>query len=411
MIAVGDPRQYQPVGAGGLWDHIEQPTRTAGAHVELTRNQRARDPADRRDQALLSRRPRRARDPRATPPATASTSTRPPPRRGRGPRRRPRRPPEGKPTTVIAQTSNDHLDELNARAQAIRHQAGELGKTASRSPAGPTTCTPRRPRTAPPHHRAPRPRTAAQRHHRPNHRRRRRTPGHSPSASPTAALTLTAQQADGDLRLPYVQHPFPAQGQTTDTAHLIIAEHATREGSYVGLTRARAQTHIYAPDPTTARQPASSPPSATCLQALAEHMSRTEPEMPSIRTPLAHEQHTTHQHTHEQRQPPQPQREPERHHRELDPAPPRPHPNEGRELAQQLERARAELNQAQQVLDSYPATHASQREAALRDAEHAAHSHANHLQVLDRLQRQRDTLGLFARHSHRAHDLNEQIAR
>lgn len=28
---------------------------------------------------------------------------------------------------MIAQTSNEHLDALNARAQTIRHQAGELG--------------------------------------------------------------------------------------------------------------------------------------------------------------------------------------------------------------------------------------------------------------------------------------------
>ncbi|MGO9794303.1 MAG: hypothetical protein ACLP8S_33705 [Solirubrobacteraceae bacterium] len=42
-----------------------------------------------------------------------------------------------------------------------------------------------------------------------------------------AELTLTEQQtADADLRLVYVQHPFPAQGQTTDTTHLIIGERA-----------------------------------------------------------------------------------------------------------------------------------------------------------------------------------------
>ena len=35
---------------------------------------------------------------------------------------------EGRSTLVIAQTSNEHLDELNARAQAIRRQHQELGK-------------------------------------------------------------------------------------------------------------------------------------------------------------------------------------------------------------------------------------------------------------------------------------------
>ncbi len=48
------------------------------------------------------------------------------------------------------------------------------------------------------------------------------------------------------MRLAYVQHPFPAQGITTDTAHLIVSAHATREGTYVALTRAREETHLYA---------------------------------------------------------------------------------------------------------------------------------------------------------------------
>ncbi len=97
-------------------------------------------------------------------------------------------------------------------------------------------------------------------------------------------VRLTEQQiADVDLRLAYVQHPFPAQGQTTDTTHLIIGERATREGTYVGLTRARESTDIYAaeaPDPI---------PKSDRLQDLAQHMNRPEPDLPSIHTPLAHE--------------------------------------------------------------------------------------------------------------------------
>ena len=97
-------------------------------------------------------------------------------------------------------------------------------------------------------------------------------------------VTLDSEQsARADLRLAYVQHPFPAQGQTTDTAHLIIAEHATQEGSYVALTRAREQTHIHA------ASPADPPSDVDRLQALSERMSRTEPDLPSIHTPLAHE--------------------------------------------------------------------------------------------------------------------------
>ena len=127
LIEIGDPRQSHPVGAGGLWPHLEVAARHAGAHVELTRNQRAQDPADRRDQALF----RDGRHEQAI--------------RGYAARDRVHMTSEqshaenraldgahadcaaGKTTIVIAQTSNEHLDELNARAQAIRHQHRQLG--------------------------------------------------------------------------------------------------------------------------------------------------------------------------------------------------------------------------------------------------------------------------------------------
>ena len=51
--------------------------------------------------------------------------------------------------------------------------------------------------------------------------------------------------AQADLRLAYVQHPFPAQGHTTDTAHLIVTGNSTLEGSYVAThPRARRNPHL-----------------------------------------------------------------------------------------------------------------------------------------------------------------------
>jgi conjugative relaxase-like TrwC/TraI family protein len=282
LIAVGDPQQSQPVGAGGLWQHIETAARDADAHAELTHNQRARDPADRRDQALFrhghaerSIRGYAARDHihlhhdtrRAEDHALDAAD------RDRA---------QGRTTTVIAQTSNDHLDALNARAQAIRHQAGQLGDDSLPVPGRPYQL---------------RQGDQLQIRHTIQH------PTHGPLRNGTPAqittidadadalelqlsdgaqLSLTGQQiADADLRLAYVQHPFPAQGQTTDTTHLIIAEHATREGTYVALTRARETTSIYASDPL---EPI---PDGDRLQMLADHVSRTEPDTPSIRLPLA----------------------------------------------------------------------------------------------------------------------------
>lgn len=70
VIEVGDPRQSGAVGAGGLWPQIERAARQSGGLVELSRIVRAKDAADRRDQALWragehERALCRLRDPRA----------------------------------------------------------------------------------------------------------------------------------------------------------------------------------------------------------------------------------------------------------------------------------------------------------------------------------------------------------
>jgi AAA domain/TrwC relaxase len=250
LIAVGDPAQSHPVGAGGLWRHLETLATQAGARVELTRNQRARYPADRRDQALfrdgqheqairgyaardrihITDDQRHAED-LALDTAHADRAA-------------------GKTTIVIAQTSNEHLDELNARAQAIRHQHDQLGPEALQVPGRPYALHPgdevQIRRTIPhPEHGWLRNGTTAQ------------IIDIDPDGRTVSLrlpdrheVTLEARQAArADLRLAYVQHPFPAQGQTTDTAHLIIGEHASQEGSYVALTRAREQTHLHAASP------------------------------------------------------------------------------------------------------------------------------------------------------------------
>ena len=282
LIAVGDPQQNQPVGAGGLWQHIETATRDGNAHAELTINQRAHDPADRRDQALF----RAGHAERALCGYAARDhvhfhhDTRRAEDRALEAAHRDRT--NGKTTMVIAQTSNEHLDALNARAQAIRQQARELGDDGLPVPGRPYEL-----------HAG----DAVQIRHTIQH------PKHGTLRNGTAAevtaiepdrsavglrltdgteVDLDPQQVDdADLRLAYVQHPFPAQGHTTDTTHLIIAEHATREGTYVGLTRARETTEIH-----VGSAPALTP-DGDRLQRLADDVSRTEPDAPSIRLALA----------------------------------------------------------------------------------------------------------------------------
>jgi superfamily I DNA/RNA helicase len=95
-----------------------------------------------------------------------------------------------------------------------------------------------------------------------------------------------------DLRLAYVQHPFPAQGQTTDTTHVLVSELATREGSYVALTRARDTTTIYASQEELDRSDEDQRDPDRALDRvaqLAELMGQPEPKVASITTPLAHE--------------------------------------------------------------------------------------------------------------------------
>ncbi|MHB8695019.1 MAG: MobF family relaxase [Solirubrobacteraceae bacterium] len=288
LIAVGDPHQNPPVGAGGLWPHLEAAVSADQSRASLTRNLRARDPADRRDQARFRdghhelairgyaarQRIHQADDlTRAEDAAldAAHADTR-----------------NGRTTIVLAQTSNDHLDELNARYQAIRHQHGELGTDAIPAPGRPYSL------------------------HSSDQVQIRRTinhPDHGPLRNGTTALirdidpdartlelalptgesvNLTIDQAGAaQLRLAYVQHPFPAQGITTNTAHLIVSAHATREGTYVALTRAREETHLHAEESVDSDR------NGDRLQALADRISRTEPDFPSIAIPLEHDRRIT----------------------------------------------------------------------------------------------------------------------
>ena len=284
LIAVGDPHQNPPVGAGGLWPHLETATRDQRSQAVLTRNLRAHDPADRRDQArfrdgdhelAIRGYAARARVHTGADLTRAEDAALDAAHIDRQ---------DGRTTIVLAQTSNDHLDELNARYQAIRHQHSELGSATIPSPGRPYTLHPG---------------DQVQIRRTINH------PDHGPLRNGTTALirdidrdaqtielalptgqpeSRTIDQADAaQLRLAYVQHPFPAQGLTTDTAHLIVSAHATREGTYVALTRAREETHLYADESVDSDR------DGDRLQALAERVSRSEPDLPSIAIPLEHE--------------------------------------------------------------------------------------------------------------------------
>jgi conjugative relaxase-like TrwC/TraI family protein len=366
LVLVGDPRQSKAVGAGGLWDRIETAAREHDAHVALRRIVRAQDPADRRDQSLwragqhdralggyehrgrlvLDDNQQRAED-RALERAHADRQA-------------------GRSTLVVCQASNEHLDVLNARAQAIRIQLAELGEQEVALAGRPYGL---------------RAGDEVQVRHPVSHPHLGRVSNGTTArvlAVDDAERGATLALSDGrrgvfdrelldtaQTRLAYVQHPFPAQGATVDTAHVICSEHATAEGSYVALTRARAQTRIYAGrdcldelEPDADRQAA--------IGMVAERMGRSEPEIPSIAIPLAHEQRVEAEHARESQptRPPDEQRE----RRERD---------ELAELRQERDRLRT-------IVDSYPAQTAGEiarlegraaveRQGAEGDAWRAAH--------------------------------------
>jgi conjugative relaxase-like TrwC/TraI family protein len=392
LVLVGDPRQSRAVGASGLWGRIEEAARDGDSYVQLERIVRARDPADRRDQALwrsgqhdraLAGYEARGRlvvdedrqrvEDRALEAAQADRQA-------------------GRRTLVVAQTSNEHLDALNARAQAIRAQAGELGD--------PEVALAARPYGL----------------HAGDEIQIRHPVAHpdlgrvsNGTAGQVTDVAQDGQQTrlrlsdgrEGDFprqlldqaqtRLSYVQHPFPAQGSTTDTAHVIVAEHATAEGSYVALTRARASTHLYA-TPSPDLEPGAG--REAVVAGLAERMGCTEPEIPSISLPLAHEQRIEAEHARETRRRPSP--------------PPEEDPPQRPSRRDEIAELRTERDRIAAVLATYPADVEQQ---ILRLEEQAGQAHAAAGDDRERSERSQlayDELGVLRRRGQDGRQLQDQ---
>jgi conjugative relaxase-like TrwC/TraI family protein len=286
LLIVGDPQQSKPVGAAGLWSRLEQLADRQQSRAELTTNLRAQDPADQRDQRhfrdgqhqkALEGYAARGRLHQAPDQTSAEQAALEAAHRDRT---------DGKRTLVITQTSNEHLDELNAHAQALRARDRQLGYNTLKLPGRPY---------------ALRPGDEIQIRHTvtlPDGAVRNGTTGTVTEIDPRAGR-LSMDLADGsiialdreqveqaDLRLAYVQHPVPAQGVTADTTHLIVAEQATAQGTYVALTRAREQTHIHVSEEMLVDS------ELEPLERLAEQVGRAEPEVPSIALPLAPQRET-----------------------------------------------------------------------------------------------------------------------
>ncbi len=283
LIAVGDGKQLPSIGPGGMFDRL---TDHASA-VELTNIHRTKDPADQRAwQALRAGEPERAmahyasrgqlhlsdtRDQAAEHAVqTWATLT-----EGRDIRE----------IALIADASNQEIDRLNARAQHLRAERGELG-----------------------HHEIPLPGVhyglregdliALTTQHRPPGQPRveNGTRGQV-SAIHERGVTITldgsqrrVQLAGEDLdslRLAYAQHVYRQQGATVERSIVLTGGWQTsKETAYVEATRARHGTSWFIARDDLGNEGQD----ATRITRLAQQMCNSRAQTPS----LAHREHLDH---------------------------------------------------------------------------------------------------------------------
>ena len=251
----------------------------------------------------------------------------------------------GRSTLVLAHSSNEHLDELNASAQAIRAQEGELGAAQldlTGRPYGLHTGDAVVVRAPLVH-----PDLGAVRNGVTAEVMAVDEPRERAELRLADGRTATWDRALLDrarVRVGYVSHPYPAQGRTTDTAHVIAERHATAEGSYVALTPVREHTTLYAGRGEL--DPARSTSRGQAISALAEQLGRSEPELPSILVPLAREQRIEREHDRETR--PSHSSETERGPAQL------ALPSEAPDHAEELERLRGERDRLRVLIRPTP---------------------------------------------------------
>ena len=280
LVEVGDHRQSTPVAAGGLIEHVESLAAATGAFVALERIVRSRDENDRAmQQALRVGDTATVVDSLETRERLTIAST-----RAEAADRAVdlwathRHHPDG--ALVICEGSNDLVDELNARLQAVRKDHHELGTNAIDLPGRPYDL-----------HTGDHVVIRAQ-----FHDTEHGTIRNGERATITtidderALLTLSDDRhlelapdrlKQADVRLAYAQHAHPAQGATTGIAIDLATALSTRRGQYVALTRARDQHHLIT-SYEDLQIDHHMEDRASALLVLTEHLRRDEPEVPSI---------------------------------------------------------------------------------------------------------------------------------
>ena len=241
LIAVGDGKQLPSIGPGGMFDRIATHAPTA----ELHDIHRTKDPAEQQAwQALRDGKPEHAlthyasrdalhladtRDQAAETAVQAWAAAR-------------TRAPDIRDVALIADASNQEIDRLNARAQHLRLEHGELGQ-----------------------HETPLPHvhygirqgdliTFTHQHRSPGAPRvENGTRGEITAVHPDGSATIALDGSDRDvqlapkdlkaIRLAYAQHVYRQQGATVERAVVLTGGwQTTKETAYVEATRARQRT-------------------------------------------------------------------------------------------------------------------------------------------------------------------------
>jgi len=244
LILIGDAAQLPSIGAGGMFARL----RDQAPSIELSTVKRAKDPGERRAWADL----RAGRSDRAMAHYRSRGRLHIAPTRDQAAERAvqtwsrlTRSHPIGR-VALLSDASNVEIDRLNARAQTLRAQRGELG--VQELPVPGTHYGIRvgdRVATVEQHHPAKGARVE-------NGSRGAVTRVDLDAGYATVRFDLTAREEQfdrselGKLRLGYAQHIYRAQGATYDRALVLTGGWQTsQETSYVQASRAREGTDWY----------------------------------------------------------------------------------------------------------------------------------------------------------------------
>ena len=276
LVAVGDGKQLPSIGPGGMFDRLTRHAPT----VELETIHRTTDPREQRAwQALRAGEPERAmahykaqgrlhlantRDQAAESAVQAWAQL--------------TREVGIDKVALIADSSNKEIDRLNARAQHLRAQRGELGPDELSPHERPLRATARRPRRV---HRPTPPQGQP--------RVENGTRGQVTNIDQDGTLTLVLDGSDRrlqlarhdaeSLRLAYAQHVYRQQGATVDRAVVLTGGWQTsQESAYVQATRARHGTDWY----LARDQLGEEGQDPDRITRLAERMNRSRAHTPSV---------------------------------------------------------------------------------------------------------------------------------